>query len=227
MATFGQRFLDKLLQLAGGPGVPISNAELRTALGWQPDTYGREKSKLLKAKLIKSAKGQGGSVLIPPSAPAKSTVPAQQAISAFISYSHADQQLKDQLIKHLVPLRRLGLINSWHDGEIKPGDAWDREIARNLDKARIIILLISIDFINSEYCYDKELTRAMDRHSKEKAVVVPVIARDCLWKALPFGQLQALPKAGKAIATWDDRDAALADVAEGVRQVASAIREKN
>jgi hypothetical protein len=83
-----------------------------------------------------------------------------------------------------------------------------------------------MDFINSEYCYDKELSRAMERHNKEKAVVIPVIARDCLWKALPFGQIQALPKAGKAIATWDDRDAALADVAEGIRQVASSIRAR-
>ena len=118
MATFEQRFLDKLLQLAGGPGVPVSNSELRNALGWQADTYDREKSKLLKAKLIFRAKGQGGSVLVPPIAPTKQPVSSEDPINAFISYSHNDQSIKDQLVKHLGPLRRLGLINSWHDGEL-------------------------------------------------------------------------------------------------------------
>ena len=133
--------------------------------------------------------------------------------------------MKDQLVKHLVPLRRLGLVSDWHDGELKPGDTWDKEISRNLERARIVILVISIDFINSEYCYDRELSNAMDRHAKGKTIVVPVIARDCLWKALPFGQLQALPRAGKAIATWEDRDAALAEVAEGIRRLALTINE--
>ena len=226
MATLGQRLLEKLEQLAGGSGVPVSNSELRSALGWQQDTYTREKDKLIKAKQVLRAKGQGGSVILPPAASPAPNKPLDVTLSAFISYSHADQAIKDQLVKHLVPLQRLGLINSWNDGEIKAGESWDKEISRNLDKAQIVILLISIDIINSEYCYDKELSRAMERHVKDRAVVVPVIARDCLWKALPFGQLQALPKAGKAIATWEDRDAALADVAEGIRQLVAAIREK-
>ncbi len=79
--------------------------------------------------------------------------------------------------------------------------------------AFLIVLLFMVLIVGCCYCsrgddYDKELARAMERHSKEKTVVVPVIARDCLWKALPFGQIQALPRAGKAIATWDDQDAA-------------------
>jgi hypothetical protein len=82
------------------------------------------------------------------------------------------------------------------------------------------LLLVSIDFINSKYCYDIELEAAMERHSKGNAVVIPVILRSCFWHNTPFAKLQALPKDAKAISSWTDRDEALAAVAEGVRQIA-------
>ena len=80
-------------------------------------------------------------------------------------------------MKHLEPLKRLNLIETWSDRELDAGDEWVREISDNLESANIVLLLVSIDFINSEYCYDIELERALELHAEGSAVVVPVILR--------------------------------------------------
>jgi hypothetical protein len=84
-------------------------------------------------------------------------------------------------------------------------------------------LLVSIDFINSKYCYDVELEMALELHEERKLKVIPVILCDCLWSHSPFAKLQALPKDGKAGSRWNGRDEALADVVEGVKLVAEGI----
>jgi len=145
-------------------------------------------------------------------------------VSAFISYSHADIKIKNDLLKHFSPLRRLGLISDWHDGEIKPGDEWQKSIAGHLNSSQIILLLISSDFIASEFCYNKELNKAMERHSAKEAVVIPVIVRACMWHDLAFGKLQALPDEGRAITTWVDLDDALTKVAMGVQAAAQMLQ---
>jgi hypothetical protein len=102
--------------------------------------------------------------------------------------------------------------------------AWpDKTISEALESADLILLLISIDFINSRYCYDIELDRALDRQLNGEARVIPVIARSCMWQNTPFASLQALPTDGKAIATWADRDEALTVVAEGIRLAAERL----
>jgi hypothetical protein len=125
--------------------------------------------------------------------------------------------MKNELLKHLEPLHKLGLVNAWHDQQIKPGQNWSNSISENLEKADVILLLVSIDFINSPYCYGVELDKAMERHSAQQARVIPIILRNCLWKPMPFGMLQALPKDAKAIASWLDRDDAYTNVAESVK----------
>jgi TIR domain len=102
---------------------------------------------------------------------------------------------------------------------------WDHVISQNLEKSDIVLLLVSIDFINSRYCYDVELDKALELHEQEKVAVIPIILRNCLWSSMPFAKLQALPKDGRAVNAWPDRDEALANVAEGVRQAAEQIRE--
>lgn len=144
-------------------------------------------------------------------------------LCVFISYSHKDQGLKDDLIKHLSPLTRLNLVAEWHDGKIEAGDKWEDAITSNLDHADIIVVIVSIDFINSKYCYEVEMEKAIERASKGDAVLIPVIGRNCMWKTTPFKDFQALPAAGKAIAGWQDRDEALTDVAEGIRVVADRL----
>src|SRR5271157_1352350 len=102
-------------------------------------------------------------------------------ISIFISYSHRDTAMHDELLKHLKPLEYDELVSAWHDGKLLPGDDFDQEIALQLQAADIIVLLISSDFMASAYCYEKELKEAMERHSAGTARVIPVILRPTDW----------------------------------------------
>jgi TIR domain len=145
------------------------------------------------------------------------------AIAVFVSYSHEDETLRDKLATHLKLLERQGVIQQWHDRQILAGTEWKGEIDGNLESAQIILLLISADFLASDYCYDLEMGRALERHDAGTARVIPIVLRpvDNLWKA-PFGKLQALPTDGKAVTLWENQDAAFADVAKGIRLAAEA-----
>lgn len=140
-----------------------------------------------------------------------------EGIKVFFSYSHRDEQLRDELAKHLSAMRRQDVIAEWHDRKITAGDEWAGEIDENLDSADIILLLISADFLASDYCYDVELKQAMERHDAGDARVIPVILRPVDWRGEAFGKLQALPRDAKAITLWPDRDEAFVDVARGLR----------
>jgi WD40 repeat protein len=147
----------------------------------------------------------------------------------FISYSHADLHLKEQLLEHLDPLRREGLIESWHDRAIPAGAAWAEEIDRELHSADIILLLLSASFVASEYCYGIETKAAMERHDRGVAEVIPVLLRDAAWEGCPFAKLQAIPQRRgslRAVVNWARRDEALRTVALGIREVAERLRAK-
>ena len=115
------------------------------------------------------------------------------------------------------------VISAWHDRRILPGGDWDHEIDDRLEYARIILLLVSADFIASDYCWDKEVKRALERHESGEATVVPIMLRSCDWQDAPFAKLKGLPKDMKAVTTWDDRDTAWTDVTKGIRAVAKAM----
>ena len=100
-------------------------------------------------------------------------------ISLFYSYSHRDEDLRLKLETHLSALRRGGLIAEWHDRKLEPGDAWKDEIDRHLTSADIVLLLVSADFIASDYCWGEEMTKALVRHGRGEARVIPVILRHC------------------------------------------------
>jgi len=115
----------------------------------------------------------------------------------FFSYSHHDERDRDLLETHLAALRREGVIETWHDRRILAGRDWSGEISEHLESADIILLLISPYFIASDYCFDLEMKRALERHEAGEAVVVPVIIEHCDWHKLPFGKLQAIPTDGR------------------------------
>lgn len=144
--------------------------------------------------------------------------------SLFFSYSHTDEQLRDELGKHLSMLRREGTIESWHDRRIVPGQQLDHAIDRHLQAASIILLLVSSDFLASDYCYDVEVRRAMERHERGDATVIPVILRPCDWRAAPFGRLLALPRDGKPVTLWPNQDEAFLSVVAGIRVAVAARR---
>lgn len=143
--------------------------------------------------------------------------------SVFFSYSHKDEDLRDQLEAHLSLLRNQGLIDVWYDRRIIAGDALDNTIFKELETADIILLLISSDFLNSTYCFAREMNRAMERHNAGTARVIPVILRHCDWRSAPFGSLMAAPRDGKPVVSWADQDEALADVAKQVRRAVESI----
>jgi molybdopterin converting factor small subunit len=142
-------------------------------------------------------------------------------VQVLISYAHRDSGLKDELLKHLSLLYREGLVASWHDRDIVAGSTWRDEIDHRLKNSGIILLLVSADFIASEYCYSEEMYQAMQRHEKHTAIVIPVILRPVDWKTAPFAKLEALPRDARPITTWPSRDAAFMDVAQGIRALLS------
>ena len=138
---------------------------------------------------------------------------------AFLSYSHRDERFRKALEAHLAILQRNGVLGLWHDRRISPGENLGSEIDSNLRSADLILLLVSPDFIASDYCYSTELRLAMELHAADKAKVVPVILSPVEWNDTPFSKLMALPTDGKPISTWRNRDEAYVDVTKGIRKV--------
>jgi len=137
--------------------------------------------------------------------------------SVFISYSHQDQGLRSQLDKHLALLKREGHVDIWTDHCIRPGEAFDTAINAALSTSDIVLLLISSDFIHSDYCFGVEMTEAMARSARGESVVIPVILRPCDWMTAPFGKLKALPTDGLAIVKWPTLDDGYLDVVKQLR----------
>jgi len=143
----------------------------------------------------------------------------QRAIEVFFSYAHRDEALRNALAEHLCLLERQGIISGWQDRRITGGTEWVGAIDDHLHTAQIILLLISSSFIASDYCYDVELRLAMERHEAGVARVIPIILRPADWHSAPFGKLQALPKDGRPVIRWRNRDDAFLDVARGIRAI--------
>lgn len=146
-----------------------------------------------------------------------------EAVEVFFSYAHEDEDLRDELEKHLAVLKWQGVITGWHDRKIGAGKEWEGEIDTHLNNAHVILLLISPDFMASDYCWSVEVKRALERHGAGDARVIPVILRPVNWKAGPFGKLQALPRDAQPITNWRNRDEAFADVAKGIEVVVKEL----
>lgn len=139
-------------------------------------------------------------------------------ILVFYSYAHEDEEYKGMLDKHLSILQKQGFIRVWHNRKIMAGAEWENEINNNLENATIILLLVSVDFLASDYCYGKEMAHAIDRHNAGKARVIPVIVRPVDWELAPFAKLQVIPQDGRAITSWNNQDEAWTFVAKEIRK---------
>lgn len=146
--------------------------------------------------------------------------------SVFLSYSHKDEVLRNQLETHLAMLKRQGVVSVWHDRRLIAGDNVDQGIAKELDAADIILLLVSPDFLASDYCYSVEVARALERYASGDARVIPVILRPCDWHATPFGKLLASPTDGRPVTKWADPDDAFLEITKAIR-AAAAVKEGN
>ena len=142
----------------------------------------------------------------------------QSAVSVFLSYAHEDEPLLRRLETHLSPLKRQGLVSTWYDRQITPGTNWAATIDARLEQASIILLLISPDFFASDYCYQIEMARALERHEAGQVRVIPILLHPVDWSGAPFAHLQALPTDARAITAWSNEDEAFANVAAGIRR---------
>lgn len=210
-------FLDQLQALSRARGGPVSNIALCKSLGWEQQRYDRVWENLLYEGKIAKRKGQGGSV-----------IPTDVSLKVFVSYSHVDDEHKNDLLAHLDPLRRIGLISVWHDGKLVAGDDWGKEIAEQIDAADVVLLLVSANFLMSDFCYSDEMKRAVQRHMARECVVVPVILRPCDWKHAEFAisEIQALPKNAKPVTIWQNRDEAFMSVAEGLKPLIQRLQQQ-
>jgi len=141
----------------------------------------------------------------------------------FFSYAHEDEELRDKLEKHISLLKRQGVIETWHDRRIGPGGAFAEEIDAALETSDIVLLLVSADFLASDYCHDIEMRRALERHDQGLARVFPVILRPCDWHSSEFGHLNAVPRDGKPITHHSSLDDGLVEVAKAIRSAVQKI----
>ncbi|UWR38632.1 toll/interleukin-1 receptor domain-containing protein [Sulfitobacter sp. W074] len=139
---------------------------------------------------------------------------------AFISYSHRDKGALERLHVHLKNLIRDGHIETWYDRDILAGSGLDAEIERELEAADLFLLIVSPDFIASDYCVEREMKRALERHAAGNARVVPIIVEECDWKAMgDLRQLKAVPTDGKAISEWANPNTAYLNVVQELRRI--------
>jgi len=147
------------------------------------------------------------------------------ALKTFIIYSSKDKAFREELEQHLSLLTETGILDVWSDKQILPGEEWDKSIEKQLNAAKLVLMLISVDFFSSEYIRHKEFKKAIARRTSGDATVIPIIVRDCSWEIHPVvSELQVLPKGGKPVNSrhWPDRDEAWSDV---VRNLALFIKK--
>lgn len=142
-------------------------------------------------------------------------------MKAFISYSHADTPMLELLHKHLAQLQRDGIITTWTDREITAGANLDHTISTALNRAQIFLALLSPDYIASNYCYEIEFETALEMQEKDEIIIIPIIVESCDWLSTPFSSFKALPKDGKAVSQWDNKNTAFLDVVQNIRKLVS------
>lgn len=145
-------------------------------------------------------------------------------LNLFYSYAREDEHLRNELEKRLSLLVRQGVIAGWRHRKIVPGTDWSQDIDRHLSEASVILLLISPDFLASDYIFSVEMGQALDRHNAGQARVIPIILRPVDWEASPFGKLQVLPRDAKPATTWPNRDEAFLDIARGIRLMCEELQ---
>ena len=149
-----------------------------------------------------------------------------EPVDLFYSYAHEDETLRDKLAGHLKIMEWRGVLRSWHDRAIVPGEDWDQAIHEGLSTADLVLLLISVDFIAFDYIWSHELKVAMERHRSGDARVVPVILRAVDIEDAPFAGLQALPTDLRPVTLWANRDEAWTNVAKGIRRTVQEIQDR-
>src|SRR5260370_19068857 len=156
------------------------------------------------------------------------TSEGNKPITIFYSYAREDKSLRDRLVKHLSLLKRQGHISDWSDQNVKPGQERKKEINKNLLSADIILLLVSANFLATNYCETSEVEMAMRRHDAGDAWVIPILVRPVDWETSSIVKLQALPYSLSPVANWPNRDSAFEEISKNIRSLVMDLQsEKN
>jgi len=145
-------------------------------------------------------------------------------IPTYIAYADKDESLKDELSKHLNSLARRGLISLSDRRSVPPGSNWETHIVQAIESAKLILLLCSPDFFNSDWSYEYELKRAVQQQKSQQSIVVPVLGRPCNLDDLEtLTRNQWLPRNGKPVTQWQDQDEAWLKVCQEINEVVQLI----
>lgn len=145
-------------------------------------------------------------------------------IELFCLYSSEDKAWSQILETSLSQFKQQGLVSHWHGRQISPGTDKKRAIDAHLETGSVILLLISANFLASDYCFEGEILQAMKRHERGEARVVPILLRPADWHNTPFGKLQALPSDGRPITSWSNHEEVFVDIVEGISAVLQDIQ---
>lgn len=144
----------------------------------------------------------------------------------FVAYSKADSSDVDRLMVHLKGLEYQGLIQTWYDRHIVPGEEWDAKIRDELAAADVVIFCVSADLLATDYVQRIEIPKAISRHERGEATVIPVILRKCAWEGSALGKLQGIPTKGQTVQDYA-RNGDPDDVwAEVTAAVGDAVRSR-
>ncbi len=206
-------------KITPAPSVPVTKADVEkpAAVEEPPPVEKPAPRRKPRASTPKVSTNAPEPVIAAPPPPPRPPPPPPRPLRLFYSYARPDEAFREELEKHLSTLRRSGVIEEWHDRRIGAGHEWAKEIDENLERADLVLLLISPDFLSSDYCYEVEMKRALERHAVGKALVVPVILRPSDWTAPHFQKLPPVPKNGTPISRWADRDEAWVEVVKQLR----------
>jgi hypothetical protein len=148
----------------------------------------------------------------------------KKPVNVFVSYSHEDAKFQSAFHKAVSVLRRRGLIGEWFDGQIVPGEDFGKEIFRQLARAEIVVLLLSPSYVNSEFCWGKELKAALEHRQHRDLRVVGILVRPVHLEGTELSQHKLLPKDRKPVTKWHLQDEAWESVCVGLEQVIMDLR---
>ena len=147
--------------------------------------------------------------------------------NVFISYSHKDERYKDDLLRHLKLLEKQGVASFWDTSLIPAGANWSQEIKNAVETASVAILLISPDFLSSDYVIQQELPQLIKRAQERNVVVLPLLIRPTSWTSVPeLAQFQFLNDVTRPLSTSDKRDEEMAQIANRLAELLVAVSER-
>lgn len=147
-------------------------------------------------------------------------------IKVFFSYSHNDETNRNELEKHLAVLKRDGFIQTWHDRRILAGSEIGNEIDQNLTESNLVLLLVSPNFLASDYCYSLEMQKAFEMQKQGLAWIIPIILDYCDWQNTPLKDMLACPEDGKPISEYPNPNKAFNEITNAIRRVIRQITAK-